>query len=189
MPGRDWATELPVLANDFVTLRELELEDAPALVRHLARPAVGRYTTPPPSTVDGFERHIRWAIRERQASRHASFAIVPRDAGEPVGVIQLWTLCAASGVMEWGGVLDDRFWQGSVFSNSARLMIDYAFEALGATRLEARVHVDNDAGHALMRRLGATRELVLRNCLKVQGVYGDHALWAILRDEWRAGAR
>ncbi len=41
---------------------------------------VSRFISPPPTTVEGFERFILWAQRERQAGNYACFAVVPAAA-------------------------------------------------------------------------------------------------------------
>src|SRR5688572_5609698 len=73
----DWRTGLPELTGSLVTLRELRATDAPALFAALTSEQVSRFISPPPSTVEGFERFIAWAIRQRQAGQYVCFAVVP----------------------------------------------------------------------------------------------------------------
>src|SRR5687768_1670620 len=61
----DWKAGLPVLTGSKVTLRELRVSDAPALFAMLTTEEVSRFISPPPTTVEGFERFIMWANRER----------------------------------------------------------------------------------------------------------------------------
>ncbi len=70
----NWRQTLPVLAGSMVTLRELRLSDAPSLLAMLATEEVGRFISPPPTTVDGFERFIAWTHRERAAGAPRSGA-------------------------------------------------------------------------------------------------------------------
>ena len=65
--GTAWRRALPVLRGETITLRELRLSDAPALLAMLTSEEVARFISPPPATVDGFERFIRWTQAERQA--------------------------------------------------------------------------------------------------------------------------
>src|SRR5262245_7579168 len=73
----DWRQVLPVLSNGVITLRELRSSDAEALLELLSNEEVSRFISPPPTTVDGFERFIAWAQRERAAGRYICFAVVP----------------------------------------------------------------------------------------------------------------
>src|SRR3954462_8512027 len=61
----DWRTGLPTLTGSMVTLRELRLADSPSLFVSLTTDEVARFISPPPTTLDGFERFIGWAHRPR----------------------------------------------------------------------------------------------------------------------------
>jgi RimJ/RimL family protein N-acetyltransferase len=64
-----WRTGLPTLSGSMTTLRELRLSDAPALFESLTMDAVARFISPPPSSVEGFERFIAWTLRQRVAGQ------------------------------------------------------------------------------------------------------------------------
>ena len=70
----NWKTALPVMAGTTFTLRELRTEDAPSLLAMLTTEEVSRFISPPPTTVEGFERFIAWTHRERSAGSYACFA-------------------------------------------------------------------------------------------------------------------
>ena len=59
--------KLPVLQGMGITLRELRVSDAKSLLALLTTEEVTRFISPPPTTVEGFERFISWAVREREA--------------------------------------------------------------------------------------------------------------------------
>src|ERR1043165_8456812 len=84
----DWRAALPVLTGSKVTLRELELSDAPALFAMLTPEEVSRFISPP-TTVEGFERFIPWARAERDAGRYACFALVPHGMQTAIGLFQV----------------------------------------------------------------------------------------------------
>ena len=59
-------------------------------------------------------------------------------------------------------------------------MVEFAFESLGVRRLEARAAVEDHRGNGALRKIGASREMVLRKCFPCwDGVYRDHVMWAI----------
>jgi RimJ/RimL family protein N-acetyltransferase len=182
----DWRHGLPVLGAPAVTLRELEPDDAESLLAHLSKAAICDYITPSPSTVNRYEQFVRWTHVERQAGRHLCFGIVPAGMRVPVGIIQLWALAPRFEVAEWGFVLDSAFWGTGVFPASARLVLDFAFGTMQVHRVEARAAVENQRGNGALRKLGATREGVLRRNFQCgsQYQYHDHVMWSILHDEW-----
>ena len=185
----DWRTALPVLEAGAITLRELKLSDAPTLLALLSTEEVARFISPPPTTVEGFERFIVWTHSERAAGRYVCFGIVPEGLEHAVGIIQVRTLGAGFDVAEWGFAVGTPFWGTGVFQASAQAVLAFAFSALGTQRVEARSSVANGRGNGALQKLGATREGVLRKSFLRDGVYHDQVIWSICRDEWREWQR
>ena len=112
----DWKAGLPVLAGSTFTLRELRLEDAASLLAMLTTEEVSRFISPPPTTVEGFERFITWTHRERQAGNYACFAVVPAGCTAAVGIFQLKSLEHGFATAEWGFALGSGFWGTGIFA-------------------------------------------------------------------------
>lgn len=180
-----WRRRLPVLRGHRLVLREVRLTDVGSLMEELSDPNVTRYITPPPRTRDGFERFVRWAQAERRAGRFLCFAVLPRATGRAVGVIQVWAIEPGFDVAEWGFVLGRGWWGTGVFQEAAQLVLQFVFETLGTSRLEARSAVANGRGNQALRKLGAVEEGLLRRCFVLQGKRCDHVMWSLLADEWR----
>jgi [ribosomal protein S5]-alanine N-acetyltransferase len=180
----NWKSALPVLAGSNFTLRELRADDAPALLAMLTTEEVARFISPPPTTVEGFERFIMWTHRERQAGSYACFAIVPEGMNTAIGIFQVRSLEPAFGTAEWGFAIASEFWGSGIFLDGAKLVVDFAFSTLGVHRLEARAAVRNGRGNGALRKLGAVQEGLLRRSFLKNGEYLDQALWTILQDEW-----
>ena len=182
----DWKTGLPVLTGKRVALRELRLSDAPSLFAMLTAEEVARFISPPPTTVEGFERFIKWTSRERAAGRYVCFAIVPAGMDTAVGLFQIRQLEPGWGTAEWGFAMGSPFWGTGLFVECAHMVLDFAFETIGVHRLEARATMVNGRGNGALQKLGAVREGILRRSFLRDGRYLDQALWAILADHWRA---
>ena len=71
----DWRTGLPVLTGKRVALRELRMSDAASLFAMLTTEEVARFISPPPSTVEGFERFSAWTWRQRAAGTYVCYAV------------------------------------------------------------------------------------------------------------------
>lgn len=180
----DWKQGLPVLEGAAVTLRELRLEDAPALLTLLTTEEVTRFISPPPTTIEGFERFITWANREREAGRYLCFAVVPEGYDTAVGLFQVRQLDPMFMTAEWGFAIGSAFWGTGLFMAGAQLVVDFAFEVIGVHRLEARAAVLNGRGNGALRKLGAVQEGILRKSFLRGGKQLDQALWAILPEDW-----
>ena len=184
----DWRTGLPTLTGSMVTLRELRMEDAPALFAALTTEEVSRFISPPPSTVDGFERFIAWTHKQRVAGQYVCFAIIPRGSDIAIGLFQVRSLEADFGSAEWGFAIASEFWGTGVFVDGAKLVVQFAFDTIGSHRLEARAAVLNGRGNGALRKIGAVREGILRKSFIRNGECLDQSLWTILAEEWREAA-
>jgi RimJ/RimL family protein N-acetyltransferase len=180
-----WRAGLPVLHGASFSLRELREDDATALLTMLASEDVSRFLSPPPPTVEGFERFILWTQRERQAGAYICYAVIPMGSDVPVGLIHVRAIEPGFATAEWGFALDSQYWGTGLFAEAAPLVIDFAFDELGAHRLEARAAVVNGRGNGALRKLGAVQEGLLRRSFVRNGQYYDQVLWSILADDWR----
>jgi RimJ/RimL family protein N-acetyltransferase len=181
----DWRQKLPVLTAEGVTLRDLERTDAPSLFEMLTTEEVARFISPPPTTVEGFERFIEWTHREREAGRYACFAVVPDGLTRAIGIFQVRALEPGFMTAEWGFAIGSPFWGTGVFINAARSTVEFAFETLAVNRLEARAAVENGRGNGALAKVGAVKEGVLRRAFVRNGRSIDQALWSIVREDWR----
>jgi RimJ/RimL family protein N-acetyltransferase len=181
----NWQQALPTLCGARVTLRELRLEDAPSLLAMISTEEVSRFISPPPTTREGFERFIAWAIRQREGGNYICFAVVPDGMSTAVGLFQVRSLEVGFGTAEWGFALGADFWGSGLFITSARLVLDFAFDVLNVQRLEARASIANGRGNGALRKLGAVQEGVLRRSFFRFGQYHDQAMWSVLADDWR----
>jgi RimJ/RimL family protein N-acetyltransferase len=169
----DWREGLPVLAGSQVTLRELRASDAPSLCALLTTEEVSRFISPPPTTVDGFERFIAWTQRQRRAGSYVCFAVTIDSTDTAIGIFQLRELDPAA------------YWGTGVFQEGAELLVTFAFETVGVHRLEARAAVKNGRGNGALRKIGAIQEGLLRKSFMKDGEYLDQALWTILDEDWK----
>jgi RimJ/RimL family protein N-acetyltransferase len=181
----DWRQGLPVLAGSMVTLRELRLSDAPSLLAMLSTEEVARFISPPPTTVEGFERFIAWTHRERAAGNYVCFAVVPHGMDTAIGIFQVRQLEPGFATAEWGFAIGSAYWGTGVFVDAAKMVVNFAFDVVGTHRLEARAAVANGRGNGALRKIGATQEGVLRKSFLRNGEYLDQTLWTILDDDWR----
>lgn len=181
-----WRQSLPVLGGKQVILRELQASDAPSLFSLLTTEEVVRFISPPPNTVEGFEKFIAWTHRQRTAGLYACFAVTLAGYDTAIGIFQIRETEPGFGTAEWGFAIGSPFWGTGVFAEGADLVVQFAFETLGVHRLEARSVVRNGRGNGALRKVGALQEGVLRKSLLRDGDYLDQVLYAIVEDDWRA---
>jgi len=184
----DWRRALPVLTGETVTLRELRLSDAPSLLAMLATEEAARFISPPPTTVEGFERFIQWTHQQRAAGSYVCYAVVPAGTDSAIGIFQVRQLEPSFATAEWGFAIGSPYWGRGVFMAAAKLTLGFVFDTLGVHRLEARAAISNGRGSGALAKVGAIREGVLRRSFNQDGGYLDQGLWSILREDWTAKA-
>jgi RimJ/RimL family protein N-acetyltransferase len=181
----DWRALLPVLGGATFILRELRAEDAPTLLSMMSTEEVARFISPPPTTLDGFERFVAWTERQRQLGHYVCFGVVPEGQTTAIGLFQLRALEQGFGSCEWGFALGSQFWGTGLFVDGAAAVLNFGVDVLGAQRFEARAAVANGRGNGALRKIGAVQEGILRRSFLRDGRYHDQVLWSILAEDWR----
>ena len=182
----DWRQGLPTLRGKQVVLREMRASDAASLFALLTTEEVSRFISPPPSTVEGFERFIAWTLRQRVAGTYACFAVTVAGFDTAIGIFQVRETEPNFGTAEWGFAIGSAFWGTGVFQDGAELAIDFAFATLGVHRLEARAAAKNGRGNRALQKIGAVQECRLRKSFQKNGEYLDQFLYAVVDVDWRA---
>jgi ribosomal-protein-alanine N-acetyltransferase len=180
----DWRALLPVIGSDTITLRELRLSDAPTLFAMLSTDEVARFISPPPTTIEGYERFIEWTHRQRAAGQLVCFGIVPHGMTSAIGIFQVRSIEPGFGTAEWGFAMGSEFWGTGAFIEGARHILNFAFEQIGVHRMEARAAVHNRRGNAALQKIGAVREGLLRKAFLKNGTYYDQFLWTVVDSDW-----
>jgi RimJ/RimL family protein N-acetyltransferase len=180
----DWKNGLPIFKSSRMMLRELVKDDAATLLGLLRMEEVAQFISPPPTTPEGFEKFIEWAIGQRQAGNQMTFGMVPDGFNHAVGIVQVRAIAPNFSVAEWGFAVGSPFWGTGLFLASARTAVDFAFQHTGVNRLEARAAVQNGRGNGALRKLGAVQEGILRGSLLKDGKYLDQIMWSIVASDW-----
>jgi len=101
-----------------------------------------------------------------------------------VGTIGFHNLNTGHGSAEIGYWIDKDFEGRGIITRCCRVLIDYLFELRELNRIQINCNVENVRSRAVPERLGFTLEGVHRQVERLQGKFGDWAVYAILRDEW-----
>ena len=181
----DWRIALPQLKTSGLALREVQQEDAgPLLALFSDREVASSISAPPASTSELVER-IEAAHAERRLGRGVCLALVPDEERVAAGLFRVREIEPRFGSAEWEFAIAPGHWGRGTFFLAAPLVIDFVFDVLGASRLEARAAIGNGRGLAALRKLGAVQEAILRQAQQTPAGLRDQALWTILADTWR----
>ena len=104
--------------------------------------------------------------------------------GTLVGGVMFTKFDATSGVCEIGCWLEAAGEGRGLVTRACRALIDWAFKERGMSRVEWWATAGNTRSIKAARRLGMTRDGVLRQRSAYRGVRHDSEIWSALSEEW-----
>ncbi len=129
-------------------------------------------------------------IRESMSawSEGRAFDFAVRSRAEPerhLGNVSVWFTSRAALVGEMGyWVRTDETGRGICTEATARAL-EIAFQELNMHRVTLRIAEGNVSSERVADKLGFTREGMLREEVRVNGVWLDHSVWGLLEHEYR----
>ena len=145
--------ELPVLSQDDVCLREVDLSDAAALVALFARADVSAHLDPPPATIDEFGTWITLSQSRRADNRAACYTLL--TGNQEVSGLFMALRLDGDNRAEIGFAISPALWGSGVFKKAVGLYLDFLFNQWGVKTLVGKTLVGNARGVGAMRKLGA----------------------------------
>ena len=171
--------------SDGVVLLRLPAEaDVPALVEACRDPAVQRYTTVPSPYGPEHAREFMRMSEDGAAGRlELHLVTVDDDSGELLGTIGTRRHASDVGRWEIGYLLAPTARGRGAATRAVRLLSRFAFESLGAERIEIIAEPENRASLRVAERAGFTREGMLRRYRPVRDVRRDMVMYSLLPGE------
>lgn len=172
--------------DDHAQLRPLEPWQAPEFLAHIdrARPLVDPWIPWASLTTD-------LASARSTLQRYADLS--SSDSGRIYGIwlggvlvggVMFTRFDTSSGVCEIGCWLEQAGQGRGLVTRACRALIDWAFTRRGMSRVEWWVASGNTRSIASARRLGMTRDGVLRQRYPYRGLRHDSEVWSVLAQEW-----
>ncbi|MFD3532370.1 GNAT family N-acetyltransferase [Streptomyces sp. NPDC058664] len=176
------------LGDDGAELRPLEPWQAEEFLAHMdrGREFIGARNGLPDVVTDlESSRAFLRAYAEKTAADTGRIHGIWSD-GTLVGAVILRSLDTRSGRAEAGCWLEPAGVGKGLVTRAARALVDWAIEVRGIHRVEWVVSSDNEPSIAVARRLGMSRDAVLRASYPYRGRRHDEEVWSVLAPEWRA---
>lgn len=176
------------LGDGRAELRPLEAWQAEEFLAHMdrARELVGSWI-PLASAVTDLDsaRTLLRRYAEKQAADTGRLYGIRLD-GVLVGGVLFRTFDAESGSCEIGVGLEPAAQGRGLITRAAERLVDWAVHERGMHRVEWVASAANTRSIAVAKRLGMTRDGVMRQNHLHQGVRHDSEIWSVLAPEWRA---
>ncbi|MFS8201920.1 GNAT family N-acetyltransferase [Streptomyces sp. CWNU-52B] len=176
------------LGDDGAELRALEPWHAEEFLAHLdrGREFVQQYIGFGAGATDvDSARELLTSYADKKTADAGSLHGLWLD-GKLVGGVLFRTFDARQGVCEVGCWLEPGAAGRGLVTRAVRVLIDWAVDERGIHRVEWYAAAGNEPSLNVARRLGMSREGVLRESHLHRGVRQDTEVWSVLAGEWRA---
>ena len=181
---------MTMLIGRRLVLRELNVEDWPAVHAYSARPEVARYQPWGPNTPEESHAFVAQAVAAAWAVPRGVYqlGVTLADGGRLIGTGALQVHSVDHGQGEIGYFLHPDVWGRGYATEAARLLLGFGFAELGLHRIFGTCDPRNAASARVLEKVGMTYEGRLRETMRIRDGRRDSAVYSILAHEWRAPA-
>lgn len=180
---------MPSHESERLILRPFTADDFDALFAIQSRSDVSRWLYWGPRNED----EVRATLERKMASStlvndddSLSFAVVLKSSSEVIGDGSLFLLSAEHRQGEIGFIFHPDHHGHGYATETARLLLQLAFDEFGLHRVIGRLEPRNTASARLLERLGMRQEAHFIENEFVKGEWQSEAVYAILDREWRS---
>jgi RimJ/RimL family protein N-acetyltransferase len=185
MTGRAWV-EPVTLEGEVVRLEPLSLDHLSGLTQVGLDAEIWRWMPMFVQSPQDMRTLIEDALAEGAAGTMVPFATIERASGKPVGSTRYLSIVPQHRRLEIGWTWLAPPWQHSAVNSEAKLlMLQHAFEKLGALRVEFKTDALNEPSRTALLKIGATEEGVFRQHMVMPGGRRrDSAYYSVIEEEW-----
>jgi RimJ/RimL family protein N-acetyltransferase/nitroimidazol reductase NimA-like FMN-containing flavoprotein (pyridoxamine 5'-phosphate oxidase superfamily) len=185
-----WHAAVPMHGR-HVTLEPLAPAHVDGLLAALCDDDVWQFlATYRPQSRDEMAAHVSAALRAQWLGERVPWAQRDAVTGEVIGMTSYHDIDVAKRSLGIGHTtLAKPYWRTGVNTESKLMLLQRAFDILGAERVFWYTDIRNDRSQKAIARLGATREGVLRRHRpRADGTWRDTVVFSMTADEWPAKA-
>lgn len=177
---------IPALFTDHLILRKIEHTDLTFIHSHFSNETVCKYMVDnePVKTIEEAKDIIKWSHGDATNPTNNRWLITLKDTQEPIGTIGFHKWDKRNNITDIGYDLTPEAWQKGYMTEAITAVLPFLFEELKVNKVQAIVHVDNQASQLLLKKVGFEKEGLIRAMYLYRGVYHDHLLFGVLRGEY-----
>ena len=176
-----------ILANTFLLVRQISENDIDNLVTVATKDKdLLQFSPTPIYTKELLKKYIDKSVDNRRNKNRYTFIVFDKIKNAFAGSTSFLNISNADDRLEIGAT-----WYGKEFQrtglnrNCKYLLLEYAFENLGAVRVEFRTDERNLASRKAIEKIGAQFEGILRrHTLLYDGFRRNTVCYSILKSEW-----
>lgn len=139
-----------------------------------------------PTTLEAMQEWLKRALHDQDQGHALPFIQIDPPTGEVIGTTRYMDVRPFDRSLEIGWTwLAPSFRRTAANTESKFLLLEHAFEGLGAKRVQLKTDVRNEMSRRAIERIGAQFEGVLRNYQRrFDGTVRDTAMYSIIDADW-----
>ena len=176
----------PFLQTKRLLLRPLTMDDLEFVFQHFGHPLVYQYMLDedPVTDVSQAQEIIQFYL-DAEDKPYNRWGIAQQSNGQLIGTCGFHKWNKRSFRAEIGYDLHPDFWGQGYMTEVLHTVIPHGFEQMELHRIEALIYVENNRSTQLLKKLGFKEEGVLRDYFALNGTFYDHAIFSLLKQEWK----
>jgi len=175
------------LEGTLIRLEPLAPRHEAGLFEASRDPVVWRWLAMPeaPPSRESLHQWLEDGLADSAAGREWAFATVWRETGRVIGSTRFMALRPSHRGLEIGWTwLDPVAWRTGANVEAKLLMLEHAFETVGAIRVEFKTDARNERSRAALAALPACFEGIFRNHMVMPYGLRDSAYYSVVPDDW-----
>jgi RimJ/RimL family protein N-acetyltransferase len=181
-----------ILEDDNVLLRPLAADDIEHLLPFaINEPDTWRFSNVNAAGADGMKKYVDDAVAAKQTGKEYPFIVFDKRTNTYAGCTRFYDIQQAQHTLQLGYTWYGEKYRGTKLNKHCKfLLLSFAFEVVGAERVEFRADNNNQRSIAAMKSIGCQVEGVLRRLtIKPDGNRRDTIVLSILKSEWFGGVK
>lgn len=178
--------KFPELITNRLILRQISIEDAPALFHIWSDCEVTKYLNIKAFTTITQASEMIELLNQLAVEQNAiRWTIFLKKTNHPIGSCGYNTWIKEEGYRgEIGYDLDRKYWRQGIMSEALHALIEFGFNTMGFNRIEALVEPENTPSSKLLKKIGFCEEGLLRDYQFSKEKFTDLAIYSLLKREY-----
>ncbi len=179
--------KMPIICTERLTLRKLSVSDSTDMYEYSKKSIVTKYLLWTEHESESRSYNYLCGVSEwYKRGEYFDWAVTLTDSGKMIGTCGFTSFDFEHGRAEVGYVLNPDFWGQGIATEAVSAVIEFAFNELGANRVEAHFIEGNNASLRVMEKCGMTFEGYLKQYMLIKGEYKNIGFAAVTKDKFRS---
>lgn len=178
-------SKIPEMESERLIFRTIKKKDLNDIFEYSSDPRTSEYLLwEPHESVEFTKKFIDIILSKYKSGEYNDWAIVLKESKKMIGTCGLTRIDERNRTIEIGYVINPEYWGRGLATEAAKRVVKFAFEELGANRVEARFLYGNERSLNVMKKIGMKFEGYIRESLFVKGKYKSVGVSSILKREY-----